>query len=147
MELFSVILPLLQAALDIDPVWILYLLAGNLALDILSVPVLFVGYVFYTGVDRVRWASGRRLPGFVWLLSSLALWTAAKVDVYVNFSLATKLFVALPPWGKWTLSQRMTYYWDNLPPDSRRRRLVVWIKDNTWIDRFDRTGQHIGNKP
>ena len=127
--------------------WLMWVLLGNLVMDVVSVPLLMVLYAALTHVQKISKASEDAPPKFMVVLFVGALWLALKVDVYVNYSVGTKLFAAVPKWGDWTLSQRMSYYWDNLPETSRRRKLVGWIERNTWLNRYDWRGQHIGSKP
>jgi hypothetical protein len=101
---------------------------------------LFVGYVFLTHLDKVKKANGNKLPGLVWLISTLPAVVSGICDVAFNVGWGTIIFMDLP--RELTLSQRMSRYWKG--PDDWRREVVVWAKVNSLIDSFDFRGQHIG---
>lgn len=127
--------------------WMKWALLGNLVLDIVSVPILMVLYAALTHLQKLSEQWKEPPTKFQISMFAGALWWTLKIDFYVNYSVGTKLFGALPKWGDWTLSQRMSYYWDNLPESSRCRKLVGWIERNTWLNRMDYRGLHIGSKP
>lgn len=104
---------------------------------------LFVGYVFLTHLDKVKKANGNRLPAFIWLVSFLPALIAVLCDVTFHLGWGSVIFWDFLP-REWTLSQRMTRYWDG--PAGYRRDVVRWVKLNTLIDSFDFRGLHIGSK-
>lgn len=63
--------------------------------------------------------------------------TAILLDVLVNATLATLVFVDLP--REWTLSQRLSRY---LPQDGWRARVALWLGDRL-LDPFDPSGSHL----
>lgn len=122
-----------------------YFTAGNLLLDIVSVPLLMVLFAAVTHLQKlIKSAPADKPPKFMLALFAGAIWLVVKVDIYVNLSVGTKLFLRPPRWKDWTLSKRMSYYWDHYPEQHWCRRIVGWLKVNTWIDRFDYRGLHIG---
>jgi hypothetical protein len=127
--------------------WILIALAINVAMDIIAIPATAVSYIVYTGLVRVQEEAGEPLPIVVKILASGILWIGIRTDIWMNYSLGPKVFWRFPPKEKWTLSKAMSEYWDTMPRDCRINKIVWWIKRETWIDKFDPSGQHIGKTP
>lgn len=119
-----------------------FFLAAYLAFGVVTFFSLWIGYVFVTNLDRVRAINGGKLPPFVWFLSAGAVMIAVSADIIFQIFYGTVIFLDIP--RELTLSQRMSRYWNEDPNDTNWRKLVVgWVKKQTLIDLFDRTGNHI----
>jgi len=105
---------------------------------IAGVIAVYALWVFYLAVMNLRRAKeAGKLSKMVLVIALPVLVTAYVIDVLVNVSLATILFVDLP--REWTFSHRLERYSTG---DDWRAAVALWIAVHM-LDPFDPSGSHL----
>lgn len=99
--------------------------------------VLWPLYVFCMAMERAH--REKRVSLFAWVLAFPFIACALALDIILNFTIASLVFMEFPKRGEWMISQRM----NRLVKDPGWRGVITrWVADNL-LDPYDSTGSHI----
>lgn len=99
--------------------------------------VLYILWIFYLAVMNLYRANKeQRLTGFIMVLGYITIGIGAFIDVFVNITIASIVFLDRP--RTWMLTKRLALYQKG---EGWRKTLSLWICANL-LNKFDPSGNH-----